>query len=476
MPEHGIFIRQQATSVSTPVVADSGVPFAVGLAPIQAAESPAVSGKPVLCTSWSEAVEKLGYSEDWEKYTLCELMYSHFQLFGCQPIVLYNVLDPADGEMHTDVAAADLAVTDHQVKLPIEAINDDSLVVKAAGGTGDALAKGTDYDTFYDGEALVIELLEDGTVYSAEQVNVAYTKVKPDGVTKADVSMGFEAVDLCMTTVGVTPDLLLAPGYSGDPVVAAVMTTKAGSVNSMMTAKAVVDIDCTSAGATTYTGAVEEKGANNFVDPDQILCWPMLGLGDYKFHMSTQLCGLMAQVDTNNAGIPYESPSNKNLQCDRMILADGTEVTLTLAQANVLGDNGICTALNFINGWVAWGNYTACYPGNTDVKDYFIPISRMFSWVGNTLIKTFWSKLDNPMNTVLRDSIVNSANIWLNGLTGMHYLLGGRVEMLSDENPLTDLMAGIIRLHVYLTPPSPAMEIDFILEYDASYVTLAFAA
>ena len=184
----------------------------------------------------------------------------------------------------------------------------------------------------------------------------------------------------------------------------------------------------------------------------------------------------MAQVDIENSGVPYESPSNKGFQCDRLILADGSDVLLTKAQADVLNANGICTAMNFINGWVAWGNYTACYPGNTDVKDYFIPVSRMFGWVGNTLIRTFWVKLDNPMNTVLRDSILSSANIWLNGLTGMGYLLGGRVEMLTSENPTTDLMAGIIRLHVYLTPPSPAQEIDFTLEYDVNYVTEAFAA
>ena len=33
----------------------------------------------------------------------------------------------------------------------------------------------------------------------------------------------------------------------------------------------------------------------------------MLKLGDYKFHMSTQLAGLIAQVDTGNGGCPYES-------------------------------------------------------------------------------------------------------------------------------------------------------------------------
>ena len=62
---------------------------------------------------------------------------------------------------------------------------------------------------------------------------------------------------------------------------------------------------------------------------------------------------------------------------------------------------------------------------------------------------------------------------WIDGLVGSGYLLGGRVEMLESENPVSNLMAGIIKLHVYMTPPSPAQEIDFALEYDASYVQSA---
>ncbi len=67
------------------------------------------------------------------------------------------------------------------------------------------------------------------------------------------------------------------------------------------------------------------------------------------------------------------------------------------------------------------------------------------------------------MTRRLIDTVLDSANIWLNGLVGMGYLLGARVEMLENENPLTNLMAGIIKLHVYMTPPSPAQEIDFVL-------------
>jgi len=93
--------------------------------------------------------------------------------------------------------------------------------------------------------------------------------------------------------------------------------------------------------------------------------------------------------------------------------------------------------------------------------------------VANTLVRTFWAKLDKPMTRRLIDTILDTCNIWLGGLVGAGYLLGARAVMLESENPETSLMAGIIRLHIYMTPPSPAQEIDFALEYDASYVTAA---
>lgn len=200
----------------------------------------------------------------------------------------------------------------------------------------------------------------------------------------------------------------------------------------------------------------------------------MIKLGDYRFHMSTQLAGLMAQVDSSNGGVPYESPSNKNFQMDGCCLEDGTEVTLTFEQTNIIAGYGIVTALNFMSmGWTARNNYTACYPGNTDVKDQFIPVSRMFDFVANTLIRTFWSKLDKPMNLRLLDNIQDTCNIWLNGLVSQEYLLGARVELRAAENPATSLLAGIISFHIFITPPVPAQEIHFTLEFDVDYLTSA---
>lgn len=126
-------------------------------------------------------------------------------------------------------------------------------------------------------------------------------------------------------------------------------------------------------------------------------------------------------------------------------------------------------------GWVAKGNYTACYPGNTDVKDQFIPVSRMFDFIRNTLIRTFWPKLDKPMNTALVRSLVTTCNTWLNGLTGGGYLNGARVEVLADDNSVDKILDGIITLRIYNAPPVPAQEIDFLLCFDPSYMENALS-
>ena len=468
MANPGVHVYEQATAVSTPAVAQVGIPFVVGTAPVHTAENPAKANVPVLVTSWKEAVQKLGYSEDWKTYTLCEFMYSHFQLYGCQPVIFCNVLDITKAK--SDAAAKDYTVTNHKAVLPFELTNP---VVKFGEST---LAADEDYTVFYDDGACVVELLSSGTAYNAESLNIAGTSITPDTISSTDIVEGLGVIDSCMSMAGLVPDLICTPGYSHISTVAAIMATKAAGINGLFRAKAIIDVDCGTSGVTEYSDLTPWKNNNNVVDENQILCWPMVKMGDHIFHMSTQLAGLMASVDAGNAGVPYESPSNKIYKMDGCCLADGTEVNLTYEQVNMISSYGIVTALNFMGmGWTCRNNYTACYPANTDVKDYFIPVSRMFDWVANTVIRTFWHKLDKPMTRRLVDNVLDTCNIWLNGLVGSGYLLGARAEIISDENPTTDLMAGIIRVHIYMTPPSPMQQCDFTLEYDADYVAAAFA-
>lgn len=469
---HGVYVSEKAYGVSAPIVIPSGVAFVVGSAPVQAAANPAKPGIPVACGTWEDFVNAFGYSDDWENYTLCEFAYSAFKLYGISPVIFCNVLDPAT--MYDDVAAEAMTVTDHKVVLPIEAINDENLVVKKADGTGDAYVKGTDYTVAYTDAGLAVTLIPTSTHYSETSLQIAYNAVTTDSVGTSVVADGFDNIERCVNTVNVIPDLLVAPKFSWDDAVAEKMTSVAKNFNGVFNAKAIIDIN--SYDADTAADAVTLKETLGYTDSDQIVFWPMVKKGGKVFWGSTALACTMARVDAAN-GCPAASPSNNRMEIDALVINDNgeyEEINQTKADADMLNYAGIVTAFNFLSsGWVCWGNYTAAmYSGSgASVQEYFIPISRMFDWVGNSLVTTFWSKLDKPLSRRLIDTIIDTATVWLNGLVGAGYLLGARVEFPEAENPVDKLLQGIITVHIYMTPTAPAQEINFTLEYDANYVT-----
>ena len=453
MANHGVFVSEAATGVVTPNQAGSGIPFVIGVAPLSSVDAAdrATALVPVLATSYGEAEKCLGYSENWTDYGISEFMFHHFKLCAAQPVIFLPLTETITTEdFNGDGTAKTFTVTASPKPLTIQKVT----------------VSGTEVEVVSYNNSTGVITLKNAPASGTGNVK-AYYLTRP---VASDVASAVDKIDLCMAMFGVIPDLIVAPGFSDSSTVAAAMAAKAGAINGIFKARAIVDIE-----AANYTAAITAKNGGSF-DEEEIICWPCGKLGDKIIHGSTLEAGRIAMTDTDNSGVPYESPSNKTVSIDGLCTGDGTEIVLTLAQANILNAAGINTFINFIGGWKAWGNVTGCYPANTDVKDYLIPVARMFDWVGNSLIKTFWGKLDDPMNRRLIDTILDSANIWLNGLVGRGYLLGARVEMLDSENPLTNLMAGQIVLHVYLTPPSPAQEIDFILEYDATYVQAALQA
>ena len=88
----------------------------------------------------------------------------------------------------------------------------------------------------------------------------------------------------------------------------------------------------------------------------------------------------------------------------------------------------------------------------------------------------FWQKVDAPMTPRLIRTIINSYGVRLNGLAAREIILGGRIEFSSNENALTDLLSGILRFHIFISPPPPAEQIVGIFEFDPSYLEVLFAA
>lgn len=489
---HGVSVSEIPTSILPPVESSAGIPFIVGTAPVNMADTSNVN-KPVLCYSYDEAVKAFGYVPPKEdgasglkkfEYSISEFINSQFALFGVSPVIIVNVLDPAKHKKAATTVTVTLDAKTGAATIAETGIIPSSVTITGSGSA--AYVEGTDYVLSFDDDgALVVSSLkdEDGNfkMTTAAELTFAAQKLDPTAVTAdeiiggVDVSgnkSGFETVSECFPRFRLVPGVLLAPAYSHNAGVAAVMAAKAANINEHFTAIALIDVPTEN--VKQYTDVAAWKNSNNITDPKQVVCFPMLALDGVAYHQSTQLAGLIGDTDSDNDDVPYVSPSNKNYQMTSAVLADGTEIWLGADAAAYLNSQGVVTALNFIGGWKCWGNRTACYPANTDVKDSFIPVRRMFSWVGNTLIQSFWQRVDAPLNRRQIDAIVDSANAWLNGMTAKQYILGGRVEFLESENPTTDLMDGKARFHVYLTPPSPNREIDFVLEYDPQYVETLF--
>lgn len=482
--KHGVYISEVATSISAPVEVAAGLPVFVGRAPVNLTDDPtAYVNKPLYASTYAEAVAALGYSDDFENYELCEAINVMFQLYGVGPVIFINVLDPTEhilSESDKTVTIADEAVQLSQTGILLS-----SLTVKLTAA-GQELTADTDYTAAFDDDGqVVITILDDGAITSSQtSLVVSYDYLDPSAVTSSDIiggtdsstgkATGMELMDQVFPLFGEVPGLLLSPGWSEMSGVAAIMKTKVQNINGLFTAMAICDIDSTSDGADRYTEVYAWKTSKNYTSKYQINCWPKVSLDGVVYRLSTHLAGLICYVDSENDDIPYVSPSNKTLQIDSVVIASGDEITLGPDQAAYVNGKGIVTAVNIIGGWRAWGNRTGIYPSGTDPKDAWIPIRRMFNWIGNSIITSYWQKVDDPINKRLIQTVVDSMNIWLNSLTAKGALLGGEVKFNSDENATTDLLNGILSFHVYITPPIPAEDMEFILEFDTSNLESLF--
>ena len=477
MLNHGINTFMNDTKMVGVKTASSGIPFFIGAWPCHAGKG--FTGKPQIVYSFAEAKELGGFSYDWRdaagapKWSLCQAMYSQFRLFGIAPAVVYNVYDPSKHKKDGDIGT--VTVVNHTVKLVSDVITNDNLVVKY---NASALVKDKDYEVYYTETNCVIELLEyeGNTAYNADSLEIECEIADFSQITKTDIEAAVEKIEECKTLFNVVPDLICAPGWSREPSVAAVMAAKADTVNGLYHDVAIIDIDTRKGSGVTEVSSVKEwKDKNGYTDESSEITWLNAKAGDYIFDHSVIKCGQYSLVDNENGGVPYESVSNKELPISGVCLDDGTEVTLTIPQADILTVAGVSTAINN-NGWRSWGNYTACYPGTTDPAKSFVCCKRMFNYVRNTFVDTFWSYIDKPLSRIYIDAIINSFNSWLSGLTHNGYIYGGEVRYVPAANPTADLLAGKFRLDLSMASPIPMQQINLWAEYDVSYMEQAINA
>ena len=482
--KHGVSWADVPTSVISPVTSTPGVNVVIGSAPLHLnPDGRDLINKPRIYNTYEEAVAEMGYSTNWDKYDICEHMDAAFVEFGVAPVIYIAVNDPEDDQVAYSPTQHTLVNGQANTGQDLIAW---SLLVKneAASAT---YVKGTDYLVSRDdNNKVIITRLSTGDIPDDAIITVSgYT---PGGdVDATDIiggidvdsgaKSGLEVIEDVFPMTSLVPGIILCPKFSSDPLVAAAMAAKCDSINGCFTAICVIDVDTDD--VTKVQDVDAWKQANNITSPRQTLCFGMPALvgntATKKFHFATQQGALMQWVDANRGNnLPYHSPSNKSLRMNALLLADDSELSMNLLDANMLNGQGVVTALNFLGGWKSWGNRTAAYPANSDVKDMFINVRRMFDYIGNSIVLTLWQKVDEPGNRRLIDAIVNSLQLWLDGLTNTEGLLGARLEFRHDENPTTELLNGHYVFHVFIAAPTPAEWLDFRVEYWVPYITNLF--
>lgn len=472
---HGVRVQEQETEMTSLIEGTAGLQVIIGTGPVNLADDPyAAAQKPVIAYNFEEAQAAIGYSGDYSKYTLCQSMDACFKVFAIAPVIFINVLDPRKHVKEN--SETEYPVSNGQAQINIEGVLLDSITIKNGAAE---LTLDTDYIlSFDDAGYVIVTLLKDTDVISA--LNIKSKSIDPEAVTKEDIIGGFdsetgketgiEAIRQIYPRFGMTPGLLLAPGWSHDPVVGAIIAAKTEEINGVYSCQCIIDLDTKKAKKYTDCGKIKEE--SGFADKNQVVLWPKVSIGDKTYYYSAIYAAMTAYQDALNDDIPCMSPSNKLLKITGTVLEDGTEITLDNDQAAVLNGQGIVTAIND-SGWRAWGNNTACYPENKDPKDRWISNRRFFSWWGNSFILTYKNKVDSPANKVLIESICDSENIRGNSLVAQQKCAGARIEFMAGENTVENLIDGKLRFRQYLAPYPPAEDILNVLTFDPSMLETA---
>lgn len=473
--KHGAFAKESPTSVLTVINTTANISFVVGTAPINLIDEKNVN-KLYRLANYEDAVKNFGFDPDYDQYTLSEAIDVFFTKYQVAPVYFVNVLDPVK---HKKAAMAE---TNPQIN--------GQVILSQKGAIKSSVAVNVDKDTkkldvdyslgFNKDNLLVVTALDGGSIKPEDKLIVTYdvldaSKVKASdiigGIDAAGVYSGIQLAQKAYPKFNEVLGSLIAPGWSQDITVTNALLATAKNLNNVFKANAIVDMDTSK--VKTYTDAVSIKQKSGLTSEFLNLCFGDLYLDEQKYNHSTMLCALKQYIAGINDSIPNKNPSNKSYYINGFKL-NGQDLDLDRSQAQYLNANGIIVARNGTNGWRSWGNRTACFPGDTDVKNYDIALRDMGNWLMNTLVVFIDQMVDEQIDRPLILRIEESEQRWLDGLVGSGKLISGRVLFLKDKNPLSELLAGNIYFKLLWTSGPTASSITNEVEFNVHELNKVF--
>lgn len=429
----------------------------VGVAPVNLIRGYAdadVVNAPVLLSDFAAVQRLMGYSPNWEGFTLCEAFKIHFDnSFGnAGPIVAINVLNPAT---HKKTSSTTQQITFVNKRATIKS---DTIVLDTL-----ALAdkvEGTDYSVDYNfttGEVILTDISSAGISGAVQATfdEVDLTKIAATdiigGVTAGGVYSGLGCVGLVYPETGFIPNLIAAPGWSELPDVYNAMITAGTKINGHWDAFVIADLplveDDGSTAVDTIEKAIDWADENGYINERAKAGWPQaeLTFGGIA-HWSTLWVWRQLLVDADHNGVPMETASNKDVPVARQYFgATATNRGFDQSRANDLNAQGISTMVYWGGRWVLWGGHTCAYKFGsvTDNRVIFDNNIRMMMYITNSFQQEWAVDIDEPMTRAKADTIKAREQEKADALVAVGALIGApEVLFLESENSTAELAEG----------------------------------
>jgi phage tail sheath protein FI len=239
--------------------------------------------------------------------------------------------------------------------------------------------------------------------------------------------------------MGIKPNFLLIPGYSGVPTIA----TKMRETAEILQCKAIIDIVATN----VQEALTKRNTVYTYSDTRVVLCFPnvMTFNEDEQKEVETPLSQLWVNgiIETHtNQGYWY-SPSNQEIksaiQTKVLIKSSLTDAG---SDTNLLNAQGIVTVYrDRHSGFRLWGNWTSAYPSESGHAAQIAP-SIVRDVLESTIKRESIKFIDKNIDYPTLDYIVQSVQAFLYELKGKGAIIDGTIGYSLDKNPLTQVSKG----------------------------------
>lgn len=235
--QHGAYGEIGNDKVKSAVQVDTVVAY-IGTAPINLVlgyKEKGLINTPIKLENMPKTQATVGYSSNWDKFTLCEPFDCHFAntIGNVGPIYIINVLDPA---VHQKDVKTTVELTFKNGRAEYVT---DTIILDTFALSDKVLGADYSLDYNYTKGAVVIESLSDADPITGT-VEASFTEVDPSLVTKSDIigsvtasgkRTGLQALSKLYTMFNAVLNILAAPFWSEDPDVYKAMISAVQKLN-----------------------------------------------------------------------------------------------------------------------------------------------------------------------------------------------------------------------------------------------------